>query len=520
MRTLAVACVAALLTACSGQRVLPGNNAPNSVRSNVALSFPRVAPNTATLTIVFRIPHAAPNPRYISPSTKALTLEFDGPTMLGETVGVEKTSHGCMSSRSATICTFEIPLLTGTYRATISAYDRAPVHGKIPRGAKLLSFAKDVPFEIDSGTNHKRFVLDGVVSSLSVGSLPSGTIGTALALVPFTVTALDGDGNIIIGDYAYAVSVRDSDTSGATAIATSGSDHPPAGRLLSSRDAATFDYTGAPLVSATIRASASGAAAGSSTFVAAPALTSLSATGGLIGTHVTESIAGHFAPGLTTLNVGGTGVTVANVTASATSITATFLIDAEAATGARNVTVSTSAATSAPVSFTLSNTSVDVVMLNSDSNTGTPPGTGTGTSGDLRYEILNASPGDTIVFDTAKICGAVSCKITLGGPLPPITQNLTIDGGWFTSGSPRMTVDGANTYRAFWAESGTVTIGDLQIQNVKAQGGNGGGGTGTVGGGGGAGLGAGLFIDTATVTVFRRLLRQQRGVRRERRRAE
>ncbi len=56
--------------------------------------------------------------------------------------------------------------------------------------------------------------------------------------------------------------------------------------------------------------------------------------------------------------------------------------------------------------------------------------------------------------------------------LPPIVQDQTIDGGSFG----RVIIDGASTYRAFWADSGTVTIANLQIQNAKALGGSGGSG--------------------------------------------
>ncbi|MGH7329579.1 MAG: hypothetical protein ACREJX_14635, partial [Polyangiaceae bacterium] len=99
------------------------------------------------------------------------------------------------------------------------------------------------------------------------------------------------------------------------------------------------------------------------------------------------------------------------------------------------------------------------------------------------------------MFDTTAMCGSATCTITLAGPLPPIVQNQTIDGGTFG----RVIIDGASTYRAFWVDSGTVTLHNLQIQNAKAQGGAGGSSYG--GGGGGAGLGAGLFVNKSSATV-------------------
>lgn len=68
------------------------------------------------------------------------------------------------------------------------------------------------------------------------------------------------------------------------------------------------------------------------------------------------------------------------------------------------------------------------VTVMTDTNSGGLAGAGPGAAGDLRSQILaaNASGGaDTITF----VCGGPPCTITLSGPLPPITESLTIDGG-------------------------------------------------------------------------------------------
>jgi len=68
------------------------------------------------------------------------------------------------------------------------------------------------------------------------------------------------------------------------------------------------------------------------------------------------------------------------------------------------------------------------VTVFTDANSGGLAGTGAGNAGDLRSQILaaNAAGGtDTISF----ACGAPPCTITLSGPLPAITSDLTIDGG-------------------------------------------------------------------------------------------
>jgi hypothetical protein len=119
----------------------------------------------------------------------------------------------------------------------------------------------------------------------------------------------------------------------------------------------------------------------------------------------------------------------------------------------------------------------------------------------LRYGIMQTGAG-SIVFDTPAInantpgaCDSPNgpCEIILSGPLPAInSSNLTIDGGTFGT----IIIDGASTYRAFWVNGGTVTIKNLQIQDVTAKGGNGGAGS-----GGGAGLGGGLFVYAGNVSV-------------------
>lgn len=133
------------------------------------------------------------------------------------------------------------------------------------------------------------------------------------------------------------------------------------------------------------------------------------------------------------------------------------------------------------------------VWLDTDSSLGANPGLcPAGTPGDLRYAMCNAAAGSTIVFG----CGN-PCTIDLGAMLPPIARNLTIDGTAFGN----VVIDGGSLYRAFFVESGTVTIENLQIQHARAIGGNGGKAVYGAGGGGGAGLGGAVFIDGASVTI-------------------
>ena len=129
-----------------------------------------------------------------------------------------------------------------------------------------------------------------------------------------------------------------------------------------------------------------------------------------------------------------------------------------------------------------------------DTNSGGLAGTGVGVMGDLRAAILaaNAAGGADVINFT---CASAPCTVTLSGPLPPITESLTINGG--TLGN--IVLDGASSYRVFFVDTGTVALQNLIIQNGMARGGA--GGTGDGGGGGGAGLGGGLFVNRVGAAV-------------------
>jgi hypothetical protein len=517
----AVACITALLVGCSA-----GNSLPIAGTNQTAPDVNQTAPGAnqrpvrhrhkGTLTIRIRIPrhrHHRRRARYVSPSTLGATLAFTGAQSLTVSIGLTPGANpnGCSTHLGTTTCTITVKLLVGSYTGTISTYDEAPVGGSIPVAAKLLSTAADLPITIQLGVaNSANFTLDGVVASLAVSGLPSGTLGTAFGSPQtFTVVARDADANIITGTYDNSVTLSDGDGSGHTAVATSGTDGPPAGKLLSSSDSATLSYDGnTSLLSAAIGAAASGATGGNATFMPAPVLTSITVNSGTIGGTASETATGVFAAGATTLAGTGLVAVPGTVTATSSQITATVLIDPHTATnGTTSLTAVTSAGgTSSGKTFTVSGTGVDIVTIGTDtkaSDSNGVVGNGSGSAGDLRYTMRNAAAGDTIVFDTVDMCGAAdgtgACTITLAGPLPPIVQNQTIDGSYFLGGSPRVTIDGNSAYRAFWTDSGTVTLQNLQIQNVKAQGGA--GAYGLSGGGGGAGLGGGLFVNTAAVNV-------------------
>ncbi len=89
--------------------------------------------------------------------------------------------------------------------------------------------------------------------------------------------------------------------------------------------------------------------------VPTPTLASISPSSGERGFAVPVTLTGTNLSGTTAVSVSGTGVTVSAVTVvNPTTVTATFTISAAAATGSRNVTVTTPGGTTAPVPFAVS----------------------------------------------------------------------------------------------------------------------------------------------------------------------
>jgi hypothetical protein len=157
---------------------------------------------------------------------------------------------------------------------TITTYDAQNGGGNVVSTASAT-------FTITPGTaNNNAITLNGVPATLTISGVPAGTAGTAFGSAQaFTVTVKDADGNTIVGTYANAVTLADSDASGATSVTTSGTDSPPSGELLSSSDTAALNYDGRAISPVTLTASASGATSGTASF--APALQAIAYSGPL-----------------------------------------------------------------------------------------------------------------------------------------------------------------------------------------------------------------------------------------------
>jgi hypothetical protein len=139
-------------------------------------------------------------------------------------------------------------------------------------------------------------------------------------------------------------------------------------------------------------------------------------------------------------------------------------------------------------------------------------GSGSGTSGDLRYCISQAiadGQTDTISFASSLAGGTIALDSSLvtepAGFANPYGQtafivgasdNITIDG----SNAPGLDIGGGNATRLFVVEGGgTLELENLTLSGGSAQGGD--GGDGHAAGGGGAGLGGAVLVDGSTFTA-------------------
>ena len=244
IRVLLAILVAASLGACSST----GGVAPFASGAQDAATN-RTAKSELVLRV--RVPRRKKTHRgahYISAGTKALTMSFTGPQTLTQVVNLTPADPRC--SGSPLICTVTIHLIPGSYTAAVRTYDQAPVNGAIPLGAKLLSTAAGIRVVKTGTVNRLALTLDGVPGSIVVESFAPADAGSGFLNKSFGVTVLDADGYMIVGTYSTPVVLSNSDTTGATAVTTTGSEHSARayaaehGRHRAAELFGAIDYTG------------------------------------------------------------------------------------------------------------------------------------------------------------------------------------------------------------------------------------------------------------------------------------
>ena len=225
---LAVALLGAVVAGCVGavNPTTPIERTDETGAARPALDHDSSSRRPAVVAIRIVVPRhkraGVRRPQFVSPSTRGITLSFEGPSPLNAAYGLTpSTNRGCSTAGDATTCVINVGLAPGRYAGSVSTYDQAPVNGKISGGANLLSTVSGVSFTVNKGVaNQLKFTLEGVPASLTVlGAFDdphvAGTQAGGYQLIGaqphvFAVFALDADGNTIVGPGAPTISLTSS----------------------------------------------------------------------------------------------------------------------------------------------------------------------------------------------------------------------------------------------------------------------------------------------------------------------
>src|SRR4029077_1468098 len=172
--------------------------------------------------------------------------------------------------------------------------------------------------------------------------------------------------------------------------------------------------------------------------LAPPQLTSITPNNGVQGQSVPVILTGtNFVAGAT-IGLSGAGITVSNTTVvSATQITATFTIAGNAATGAQNITVTTSGGTSGAQAFTVNLAPPTLTSINP--NTGVQGQsvavTLTGTNFVAGATIGLSGAGITVTNTTVLSTTQITATFTIAGSAATGGQNVTVTTSGGTTGA-------------------------------------------------------------------------------------
>jgi streptogramin lyase len=255
--TLTALATAALLSACSG--TLPS--------TTTGSTGPSPASGTTPVTFVVSIPSGAGanarsshvrRSRYISPSTQSITVTLGGKALLTANVGAgSKTCK--LAGTTSRICVARATAPSGTQTFVVSSYDGANGTGNV------LAMG-NVPATLQPGSaQNVRVSLTGKAASIALTLSSPYPLAGKPSTSAVIVSALDADGNTIVGDYAANVKLSDVDDTGATKLSASS--------VANSSPGVTLSYDGSSVYHALVSAQAPGL--GKATAVFAPAPTNI-----------------------------------------------------------------------------------------------------------------------------------------------------------------------------------------------------------------------------------------------------
>lgn len=201
----------------------------------------------------------------------------------------------------------------------------------------------------------------------------------------------------------------------------------------------------------TVSVTTSGGTSGTLTFlvVGVPVITNIAPGSGNPGATVGVNIQGSQFNGGTPL-ISGNGVTIQNgaqILNGGTKITANFIIAANAAAGARNVTVVNGAGTSNAFPFNVNGGSSPPTL-----GSVTPPNGNAGASVNVTLagtnfttaSVVNVSGGDVSMSNLNVVNNAqITCTLNINAGAPGGPRNVSVTTGAGTSGAQTFTVNGA-----------------------------------------------------------------------------
>ncbi len=177
-------------------------------------------PSGASMTVAVPLVGASQaglRPAYVSSATQSISIAVrpngNAGTSLSLTQNLTPTSPGCSPVRNGFSCTIDLRLSPASYLATLSTYSGPGATGS------QLSTAQNVAFTVTSGSvTPVKVTLNGVIGSISVtatsstvlGSLAKGFAIYGTSPQTFTVAALDGSGETIVGAGAPTIALSSS----------------------------------------------------------------------------------------------------------------------------------------------------------------------------------------------------------------------------------------------------------------------------------------------------------------------
>jgi len=234
--------IALTLAACGG-----GGTSTPAVHTSSALVAGKFV-----LTIANATAAATRKPQYISQSAVSVSITANGgAAQIGD---ISASSPNCTASAGGRTCTVPLQAPVGNDTFAIAQYDGANATGHLlGSGTAMATVVAGQAFQIQA-------VLDGVVATiqLALGAVPPAGVAGSTSL---TVSALDPAGSTIVGpgNYAAPITLTVNDPTQQTTLSASTLTAPTSTPL-------TVNYAGGLGVSATITASASGAAPSSVVF--------------------------------------------------------------------------------------------------------------------------------------------------------------------------------------------------------------------------------------------------------------